>query len=142
MTSYFVIVGHQDNPIFELDLSRTQDSGGANESRRHLNQFVAHASLDLVDEAKWQSGALYLKTVDRFNELIVTAFVTASQMRFLLVHDSSVRGQESIRAFFNDVYELFIKAILNPFYVPNTYIVSNNFKKKVQIVAKKHGVAL
>lgn len=83
-------------------------------------------------------------------------------MRFLLVHDSSVRGQESIRAFFTDVYELFIKvspiigsirhpmiyfdallqAILNPFYVPNTYIVSNNFRKKVQIVAKKHGVAL
>ena len=30
-------------------------------------------------------------------------------MRFLLVHDSSVKGQESIRVFFTDVYELFIK---------------------------------
>lgn len=138
MTCYFVIVGHHDNPLFELDFSRNPE-GGKMEDRRHLNQFIAHASLDLVDEAKWQSGNLYLKTIDKFNELNVTGFVTASNMRFLLVHDSSLRT-DSIKNFFSDVYEHFIKAILNPFYEPNTQIKSQNFRKKILAVAKKNGV--
>ena len=77
---------------------------------------MAHAALDLVDEAKWQTGNLYvcyvrrginvhasgsdrvplhgslsvlcmfplryLKTVDRFNDLTVTGFVTASRILY------------------------------------------------------------
>lgn len=53
-TWYFVIVGHRDNPVYELDLSRySQD--GKQEDKRHMNQTVAHAALDLVDEAKWKT---------------------------------------------------------------------------------------
>lgn len=49
--------------------------------------------------------------------------VLLSDMRFLLVHDSTVRGQEAIRGFFNDVYELFIKVSTNE--------INNNFLLKI-----------
>jgi hypothetical protein len=79
---YFVIVGHKDNPVYELDLSKASHEK-QEDGKKHLNQFIAHAALDLVDETKWKTNSLYLKTVDRFNDLTVAGFVTAS--RILLI---------------------------------------------------------
>eukprot|EP01114_Cavostelium_apophysatum_P012794 TRINITY_DN2952_c0_g1_i2.p1 TRINITY_DN2952_c0_g1~~TRINITY_DN2952_c0_g1_i2.p1 ORF type:complete len:151 (-),score=32.83 TRINITY_DN2952_c0_g1_i2:32-451(-) len=127
----FIIVGKNDNLIYQAELVTSQKK----ENATHLSQFIIHSSLDVVDEAVWKNNSMYLKIVDRFTTSNISAFVTAGHIKFMLLHDK--KDEDGIKNFFGEVYELYLKILLNPFYTVNTPIVSSQFDERVKAIAKK-----
>ncbi|AAW45920.2 ER to Golgi transport-related protein, putative [Cryptococcus deneoformans JEC21] len=97
--------------------------------------MVAHMSLDSVEEVIEGTGALYLKGVDRHNEWTVSAFIPTG-VKFILLHD--VKNDDGIRLFFIDLWEAYVKILLNPFFTTNTPIKSPAFEARVKSIAKRH----
>ncbi|KAF4123105.1 trafficking protein particle complex subunit 2 [Geosmithia morbida] len=162
MSYYFAIVGNQDNPLFEYEFG-TSKQGGDGQSRfpeqmRHLNQFILHSSLDIVDEAQWSHGQMYLKCIDKFFDNYVSCFVTGGNVKFLLLHhpmlppgSSSTRSstaiganptspatEEAIKMFFMEVYETWVKAVMSPFYKANAEVRSPVFRMRVAAAGRKY----
>ena len=128
----FVMVAQGDTPVYEAEFLNTQ----RREDTSHLNQFIIHAALDMVDDAVWGTQSMLFKNVDKFNDYLVSAFVTAGHVRLMLLHD--VRNEDGIRNFFHDVHELYVKVLMNPFHVFNTPINSPLFDARVKVLGRKY----
>ncbi|DAZ97215.1 TPA: hypothetical protein N0F65_003846 [Lagenidium giganteum] len=113
--SIFVMVGSKE-PLYKMEMKSRRDDSA------HLDEFLLHSALDLVDEMMWTTPVMALKVVDKFNDLLVSAFVTATNIKFLLLHDT--KNDDTIKAFFHEVHELYLKLLLNPFYEYDTPIKS------------------
>ncbi|CAD0106579.1 unnamed protein product [Aureobasidium uvarum] len=122
MSYYFTIIGTRDNPLFEHEFG-TSKAGGDGIARfrdeaRHMNQFIVHSSLDIVEEVQWGNNGL--------------------QSTLLANNPSSAQTEEAVRQFMTDVYEAWIKCIMNPFYVVNAPVTSPVFRGRVAAAAKKY----
>ena len=94
MSYHFAIIGTKDNPLFTHDFG-TSKGGGDGQPRfrdAHMNQFIVHSSLDLVEEVQWTTGAMYLKNIDRFQSSHISCFLTGTGMKFLLLHNPDPTG--------------------------------------------------
>jgi hypothetical protein len=162
MSYYFAIVGIQDNPLFEHEFGSSKQ-GGDGQSRftdqvRHLNQFILHSSIDIAEEVQWSHGQMYLKCIDKFFDNYISCFVTAGNVKFLLLHHpvlpagtstarsstaiganpTSQATEEAIKLFFTEVYENWVKATMNPFYSANMEVRSPVFRARVAAAGRKY----
>lgn len=135
----FLIVG-RDAPIFEFDMSNKR------EEVARSSQYILHAALDMVD-AHLRTPAqtnTYLKVIDRHGEIMVSAYVTPGGLSLLLLHShahSYAPSEENVKSFFVEVHELYIKALLNPFYTPYSRLdgsTCREFDARVRAAARKH----
>ncbi|WVZ96826.1 hypothetical protein U9M48_042414 [Paspalum notatum var. saurae] len=139
-TACFVIISKNDIPIYEAEVG----SAPKKEDLAYQHQFILHAALDVVQDLAWTTNAMFLKSVDRFNDLVVSVYVTAGHILscckhdvlFMLLHDS--RSEDGIKSFFQEVHELYIKIFLNPLYLPGSRITSSHFDTKVRALARKY----
>ncbi|KZZ88114.1 Sedlin [Ascosphaera apis ARSEF 7405] len=100
MSYYFTILSPTDAPLFSLAFG-TSKAGGDGiarfrfpDSSRYMNQFMIHASLDILEEVQWTNGAMYLKHIDSYSpsSCYISAFLTGSGARFLLLHQPHSTG--------------------------------------------------
>ncbi|KAK3357729.1 Sedlin [Lasiosphaeria hispida] len=169
MSYYFAIIGTQDNPLFEYEFGTSKQGGDGqprfSEQARHLNQFILHSSLDIVEEVQWTSNQLYLKAIDKFFNNYISCFLTAGNTKFLLLHQptgggaaagpggnssntrsstsiganpTSAATEEAVKNFMGEVYENYVKATMSPFYKVNMEIRSLVFRARVAAAGRKY----
>ncbi|EGW34708.1 uncharacterized protein SPAPADRAFT_132846 [Spathaspora passalidarum NRRL Y-27907] len=157
MSSYYLaIIGTRDNPIYELEFASFKNTtilsspstpntpppipGKARfaPNVKELLPFIANSSLDLIEDAQFTSNQLNLGKIDTFYGISINAFITPGNIKFVLCYDGNVKEENSIRSFFNEINELYVKTLLNPFYAVNDAIISPEFDLKVKQLARKY----
>ncbi|CAG8501649.1 13526_t:CDS:2 [Ambispora leptoticha] len=55
-------VGTKDNPLYEAEFGSSSKGGGdaivKKDEHRHLNQFIVHSALDIVEEMQWNTNTM------------------------------------------------------------------------------------
>lgn len=74
--------------------------------------------------------------MDKYNDQLISAFVTAGNYRFLLLHDK--RQEDGVKTFFYELYEYFVKVTLNPLCDDGEPIRSKMFHERVTFLARKY----
>lgn len=187
LSYYFTIIGTKDNPLYELEFSSFKSSSptpGQSQFGTKVKEilpFVTHSALDIVEDATWSTNQFSLGRIDSFYGLLINAFITQGNIKFLLCYDTnssssnggsssgsgvgsaagkapgpgvgttshalstssvsistSKNDDNSIKQFFMEVNDLYVKCLLNPLYSVNDPIVSPDFDLKVKVLAKKY----
>lgn len=156
-TYYFTIIGTKDNPIYELEFSSFKTPSSAPGTSKFPNNikeilpFISHSSLDIIEDNQWSNNQFHLGKVDSFYGLQVNAFITQGSIKFVLCFDNNGSGNllsnssginkyddNSIRQFFVEANDLYVKCLMNPFYSVNDAITSPDFDLKVKMLARKY----
>jgi trafficking protein particle complex subunit 2 len=83
-----MIVSREDFPVYELPIEKLIRQKEGSEDKAHLYEMVLHAALDPIDIIQWQTPSMYLKQVDRFDNLNIHCLITPSNAKLLLLHET------------------------------------------------------
>jgi len=99
------ILSPHDTPLFTHDFGTSRSSGtglsSLSPADRALAPFVLHSALDIVEDVQWGpsssagSAPMYLKHVDKYQNMYISCWVTGANTRFLLLtrpRDESLPG--------------------------------------------------
>lgn len=132
-----VVVGDNDEPVFLKDLRLAGQKDEGNNIEEYLYHFVLHSALDAVAEKQWQLqlSQTYLGVVDTFREYSVSALVTVSGTKFLLLH----RGLSdvNVRTFLKGAYAAWLRIAVNPLNDREESIDSAAFETKMLSISSK-----
>lgn len=161
---YFTIIGTRDNPLYELEFSSFKTAVSSSTSTNNIPgrsnfptsvkeilPFISNSSLDLIEDIQWSTNQFSLGKIDSFYGLLINAFITQGNIKFLLCYDlnggnpgsggSNLQNKNednSIKQFFTEVNELYVKCLLNPFYSVNDAITSPDFDMRLKMLARKY----
>lgn len=117
MNSFLVIYTPNDDVVYEADWIKPQAYTSKLDSDPHLPRFLLYSALDALEVARWKVPSTFLGTIDIYGEWVVTALLSLSNERFLLLHDAKA-DEASLKGFLNDVHETWVKTVqANPFYI-------------------------
>eukprot|EP00640_Fibrocapsa_japonica_P004451 CAMPEP_0113944190 /NCGR_PEP_ID=MMETSP1339-20121228/31047_1 /TAXON_ID=94617 /ORGANISM="Fibrocapsa japonica" /LENGTH=134 /DNA_ID=CAMNT_0000949283 /DNA_START=8 /DNA_END=415 /DNA_ORIENTATION=+ /assembly_acc=CAM_ASM_000762 len=133
MALCFAIVG-KTGPLYEA--CEIGNHHPKDENLISYSQFIIHSSLDMLEKNEFSTQNMYLKTIDKFNDMSISGWITAQGIRFLLLHDG--RSDDAIKNFFSDVYELYVRLLMNPFYKYDSQVLSPAFDHRVRILARRY----
>lgn len=152
---------------YTFGTSKGGGTGQANfrngESSRYMNQFIIHAAIDIVEEAQWLTPNMWLKVIDNYapTNSHISCFITGTNVRFMLLHQpsgptavtgsrastlssssiamnpTSPQTEDAIRQFMTEVYEIWVKTLMNPFYKVGDVIKSPVFRGRVAAAGRK-----
>lgn len=129
----FLIVGRNE-PLFSAEF--TSSATPTPDSITRQNYFVLHSALDLVDKCAFTNPQMYLRTVDKVNHQMVSVYLTAGHVKFMLLHCG--KPDDLIKNFFTDVSELYVKYSMNPFYKFDSPIVNKDFEDRVNTIGRRY----
>lgn len=140
MSFMLAIVGTKDNPLYQLEFgtSRSGNDGRPSfrEDQRPMNQFILHSSLDIVEELQWTTSLTYLKTIDQFNNAMISCYLTPGNIKLMILHDT--KAEDGIKNFLGEVYEVYVKTLMSPFYKVDMAIKSPIFDARIKALARKY----
>lgn len=120
----FAVVG-DNNLLFSVELPQIVE--GAAE-KAYLFQFILYASLDSLD---LKDPTAYRECIDSSDNYNISAYVTAGQTAFLLLHSKTSKRGDAVKKFFKQVHTAYAELLMNPFYDVKTPIEDEKFKKAV-----------